>query len=52
MFMSVVAKIAIAFGGRWNSETRDRLVDDIAHKIQDLGSGYHPNTADNLQTGG
>ena len=40
MFMSVVTKIAIAFDGRWNSETRDRLVDDIAHKIPDLDSGY------------
>jgi len=40
MFMSVVTKIKIAFDGRWNSETRDRLVGDIAYKIPDLDSGY------------
>ena len=40
MFMSVVAKIAIAFGGQWDYETRDSLVSGIEHKIPDLDTGY------------
>ena len=40
-FMSVVAEIANAFDGHWNSDTRDRLVGDIEHTIPDLYAGYY-----------